>query len=427
MTASPPEVVVVAASILHPATDTLMGFDALLRRGRSALSPTALEPKGSTTVPAALLHAVEAKQWAANRTWLDPDEVRRLLRVTARATLPVWTACCTALETVTSAALTPAERRRTAVVIAGNNLALAQHARTAVAYAETPETTPAGHLLDCFDTDALGAVGEVTGCTGEGWQIGGSSAAGTLALIHADRLIRSGSAERCLVVAPVTDLAATDIGAFLRSGAMARLAAGQNAAQACRPFDIGRRGFAPAHAAAALLLEAEGQSTRRRKSLCWVLGQGVTTDGRRGTGPDPDGQAAAMATALERARLPSTAVDYVNAHATGSVAGDSSEATAIHRVLGGSANGPTVNATKAVTGHGLASAGLVEAIATLLQLRGGYCHATPNLTRPLEPTLRHVIGAARIAPVRVAISNSFAFGGLNASVVLASTPRSELP
>ncbi|MEU9349349.1 beta-ketoacyl synthase N-terminal-like domain-containing protein [Streptomyces sp. NPDC048278] len=416
-----------AASVLHPAAGTLADLDTLLRRSRSALSAVPLDREGNTTVPAALLRGPDVRQWAADRAWLDPADTRRLMRVCARATLPVWTACCTALETVTRAALTPAERGRTAVVVAGNNLALAQHARTAVAYAEAPETTPAGHLLDLFDTDVLGAVGEVTGCTGEGWQIGGSSAAGTLALIHADRMIRGGCAERCLVVAPVTDLAATDMGAFVRSGAMVRLAAGDDAALACRPFDVARRGFAPAHMAAAVLLETDGAVPRRGRRLGLLLGHGVTTDGRRGTGPDPDGQAAAMAAALERARLPGTAVDYVSAHATGSVAGDSSEATAIRRVLGSPGGGPLVNATKAVTGHGLAAAGLVEAIATLLQLRGGYCHATPNLDSPLEPALRHVIGEARSAPLRVAVSNSFAFGGLNASLVLALTPRSELP
>lgn len=427
MTTGPTEVAVAAASVLHPAADTLAGFDALLRRGRSTLIPTPLGPKGTATVPAALLHDTDVRQWAAGRAWLEPADARRLLRAAGRATLPVWTACCTALDVVTRAALTPAECRRTAVVVAGNNLALAQHAHIAVAYVDAPETTPAGHLLDCFDTDVLGAVGEVTGCTGEGWQIGGSSAAGTLALIHAARLIRGGHAERCLVVAPVTDLAATDMGAFVRAGAMARLADGDDAAAACRPFDVTRRGFAPAHAAAAVLLEAGERAPRGRERLGWLLGQGITTDGRRGAGPDPDGQAAAMAAAMDQARLPVTAVDYVSAHATGSVAGDGSEAIAIHRVLGGTGAGPLVNATKAITGHSLAAAGLVESIATLLQLRGGYCHATANLDTPLEPALRHVTGTARAATLRVAVKNSFAFGGLNASLVLASTPRSELP
>ncbi|TXC99868.1 polyketide beta-ketoacyl:ACP synthase [Streptomyces sp. ISID311] len=412
---------IVSASVLHPAATSLRQLDALLRHGRVALNAETIDPAGEMKVPAALLHDFNLRMWAARERRLG-DEVERLRRVAGRATLPVQTACCTALLAVAQAALTPAERARTAVVVAGNNFALADHALTSAAHASSPASTPAGHLLDCFDSDALGAVGEVTGCTGEGWLIGGSSAAGTLALIHADRLIRNGDAERCLVVAPVNELSPVDTAAFVRAGAMALLRAGDSPAQACRPFDETRQGFALAHIAAAVLLEHPRLARRRATNMGWILGHGVTTDGKRGTRPDVEGQARVMAAAVEKAGLSPAAVDYVNAHATGSVVGDVSEANAIARVFG-TAPGPVVNATKAITGHGMGAAGVIEAIATLLQLKGGYCHPTPNLTHPISPVLRHVSGHSMVERMHIAISNSFAFGGISASLMLALNPR----
>ncbi len=459
-------IAVTSAAVLHPAAATVTELDRVLRRGEPTLRPTPV-PGAGLVVPAAHLDGFDLRSWARSHC-ADPAGRDRLRRVAGRATLPVRTACCVALAACTAARLTEAEARDTSVVIAGNNLALGHQSRSAAAYAADPATVRAGHLLDCFDTDALGAVGEVTGCRGEGWPIGGSSAAGALALIHATRMVAAGQAPRCLVVAPVNDLSPVEIGAFVKAGAMTPVTAGGDAAAACRPFDESHDGIAVAQVAAAVLVEPASEAHRRGiRPLGRILGSGTSTDARRGTRPDTDGQVRAMRKALSDCGLAPSDIDYVNAHATGSAVGDDSEAAALAEVFGAGGStafgstdagstafgstafgltafgltafgstdagstavestaagatgidGPWVNSTKALLGHGLGAAGLVEAVATLLQLAGGYCHANPHLAKPVRTDLRFVTDTITRAPLRTALSNSFAFSGINASLVL---------
>ncbi|MFE9601439.1 beta-ketoacyl synthase N-terminal-like domain-containing protein [Streptomyces hokutonensis] len=427
------DIVVSSAGVLHPAADSVAELDRVLRDGEPALRATPV-PGAEFVVPAARLDSFDLRSWAQMHCD-DPGSRSRLRRVVGRATLPVRTACCVALAACTAARLTGAEARDTAVVIAGNNLALGHQSRSAAAYAADPSAIRAGHVLDCFDTDALGAVGEVTGCRGEGWPIGGSSAAGALALIQAARMVATGQALRCLVVAPVNDLSPVEISAFVKAGAMARVSAGGDATAGCRPFDESHDGFAAAHIAAAALIEPAPEAHRRGiRPLGRILGSGTGTDGRRGTRPETVGQIRAMHAALTDSGLAPSDIDYVSAHGTGSVIGDDSEAEALGAVFGvaegaeGTAGeGPLVNSTKAILGHGLGAAGLVEAITTLLQLTGGYCHANPGLTKPVRPDLRFVTDTITRTPLRAALSNSFAFSGINASLVLGRAAEEDSP
>ncbi|MEU3520614.1 beta-ketoacyl synthase N-terminal-like domain-containing protein [Streptomyces sp. NPDC006654] len=414
-----PDTVVTSASVLHPAATTVGELDRILRCGEPTLRRNALRG-GDLAVPAALLGDFDIRAWA--RTHCDPQQAAVLRRVAGRATVPVQTACCVAIAACTAAKLTPDEARDTAVVIAGNNLALSYQA---AASAAGPGAVRAGHLLNCFDTDALGAVGEVTGCTGEGWPIGGSSAAGTLALMHAARLVAGGIVPRCLVVAPVNDLSALEFSAFVKAGAMARLAPGQDAASACRPFDQTHDGFAAAHVAAAVLVESAAGARRRGvEPLGRVLGHAVGTDGRRTTQPDPAGQAGTMRVAIADSGLTPSDIDYVNTHGTGAPLGDDCEAAALAEVFAGTGT-PWINSTKALLGHGLGASGLLEAIATLLQLAGDYCHRHPFATAPVRPDLRFADDTAAHTRLRTAVSNSFAFSGINASLVLGRATTEE--
>ena len=412
---------VTSAAVLHPTAFTLTELDRALRSGVPALHAAAV-PGAQFVVPAAHLDGFDLRSWA--QTHCDSPQGRtRLQRVAARATLPVRTACCVALSACTAARLTSAEARDTTVLIAGNNLALGNQSRAAAAYAADPSASRAGHLLDCFDTDALGAVGEVTGCGGEGWPIGGSSAASALALIHATRMVATGQASRCLVVAPANDLSPVETSAFVKAGAMAQITEGRSPAEACRPFDTSHNGFAAAHIAAAVLIEHPSQAHRRGiRPLGRILGSATTTDGRRGTQPDTAGQIRAMRAALSNSGLAPADIDYVNAHGTGAALGDDSEAAALAAVFSTAdrplGDGPWINSTKALLGHGLGAAGLIETIATLLQLAGGYCHANPHLTDPVRPDLRFAHRSLTRTPLHTALSNSFAFSGINASLVL---------
>jgi 3-oxoacyl-[acyl-carrier-protein] synthase II len=187
----------------------------------------------------------------------------------------------------------------------------------------------------------------------------------------------------------------------------------------CRPFDRDRRGMSIGEAAAFLVLE-EAQHCRARGGPSYgeFLGAGMTTDAHHVTAPHPEGEGMlrAMHLALDAAGVPASAIGYVNAHGTGTVQNDRVEASALQRVFG--EGSVLVSSTKSMVGHTMAAAGTVEAIATLLALQHGLIPPTANL-RHLDPDVPFdcVPGVARPAPIEVALSNSFGFGGQNVSLV----------
>jgi malonyl-ACP decarboxylase len=318
-----------------------------------------------------------------------------------RGPLPARSAVEVAVTAVADAGLTPAQLDDAALFVAGNNLAVDYHAQVWRRFHERPGSVRPSHGLSYLDTDVVGAVSAATGIRGEGCTVGGASASGTLAVIAASRLIRAGAADVCVVVAPANELSAAERHALLASGAM-------TGDEVCRPFDARRNGFVFRQAAAAVVLQRGG------RPLAWLAGHGQRLDGRRGTEPDAAGQAAALRRALADAAVAPSEVDYVNAHGTGSVAGDAAEAAALVDVFG---TGPVVNSTKGLVGHGLGAAGLTELVATILQLRGGFVHGNPNLHTPLPgPRLSSRDGVEQ--RLRVAVSNSVAFSGINAALVL---------
>ena len=123
-----------------------------------------------------------------------------------------------------------------------------------------------------------------------------------------------------------------------------------------------------------------------------------------------------MVEALEESEVDPGAVEYVNAHATGTAAGDAVECAALGEVF--PSPGPWINSSKSLLGHGFCAAGLVEAAATVVQLEGGFLHPNLNLSRPIDERLRFVGSRARVGEVRLALSNSYSYGGLHAGIVL---------
>ena len=187
----------------------------------------------------------------------------------------------------------------------------------------------------------------------------------------------------------------------------------------CRPFDRDRRGMSIGEAAAFMVLE-EAERCRARGGPIYgeFLGAGMTTDAHHVTAPHPEGEGMirAMHLALDAAGVPASAIGYVNAHGTGTSQNDRVEALALSRVFG--EGRVLVSSTKSMVGHTMAAAGTVEAIATLLALQHGLIPPTANL-RQLDPAVPFdcVPGVARPAPVEMALSNSFGFGGQNVSLV----------
>lgn len=190
-----------------------------------------------------------------------------------------------------------------------------------------------------------------------------------------------------------------------------------------RPFDKGRDGFVIAEGAGILILESETSAKARGAEILGeIIGYGATADAYHLTQPAPEGEGAqrALNIALKDAALAPSEVDYVNAHATSTPTGDTQELSALRAIFGAHASeGLKISATKSMTGHLLGAAGGLEAIVALKAIQTGVIPPTINLDDPDEATvgLNLVPNTAQEHAVRTAVSNSFGFGGTNATLV----------
>jgi len=188
----------------------------------------------------------------------------------------------------------------------------------------------------------------------------------------------------------------------------------------CKPFSVERRGLSLGEGAAMLVLENwEHAVARGAVILGEIIGFGMSSDAHHITQPCVDGPANAMTWALRDAALEPGAIDYINAHGTGTQSNDITESQAIRAVFGTKTESVAVSSTKSMHGHTLGAAGAIEAVATLLALRHGVVPPTANVSA-IDPAcaLRVVHSEPLQARLEVALSNTFAFGGLNASLVL---------
>jgi nodulation protein E len=184
----------------------------------------------------------------------------------------------------------------------------------------------------------------------------------------------------------------------------------------CRPFSIDRKGMIIAEGAAILVLESlEHARARGAEILAEVIGFGMSADSKDLLAPDPNGMSRAIKATLKDAGLAPDAVDYINAHGTGTTANDTAETAALHLSFGGHAPKLAISSIKSVVGHALGAAGALEFVATVMSIRDGVAPPTMNYLGP-DPDcdLDYVPNEARRMPVRAALSSSFAFGGLNA-------------
>jgi 3-oxoacyl-[acyl-carrier-protein] synthase II len=229
---------------------------------------------------------------------------------------------------------------------------------------------------------------------------------------EADTMIAGGSE------AVVTELA---IGGFASARALSTR--NDDPASASRPWDKDRDGFVLGEGAGAVVLEEYEQAKARGARIyCEVLGYGLSADAFHMTAPSEDGDGAfrCMRNALQDAGVGPAEVNYINAHGTSTPLGDIAETKAVKRLLGAHAAKVAVNSTKSMTGHLLGAAGAVEVVFTALALRDQVSPPTINLRTPdPECDLDYVPNVARKMPIRVALSNSFGFGGTNATLVLA--------
>ena len=247
-------------------------------------------------------------------------------------------------------------------------------------------------------------------------------AAGTHAVGEATRFIRDGSAD--VVLAGGAEAAVTPIAmaAFARMGALSSRT--DDPARASRPFDPERDGFVMGEGAGFLVLERWDRAEARGARIYGeILGYGRNTDAHHITAPSPDGSGAVacMELALEDAGVGGVDIGHVNAHGTSTPLNDAAEAEALVKVFAG--NPPPVTSTKGVTGHLIGAAGAVEAVAAILASRDGLVPPTANHERTDPAVTVDVVSGSPRAATGPVLSNSFGFGGHNATLVLRATEQ----
>lgn len=241
------------------------------------------------------------------------------------------------------------------------------------------------------------------------------------AIADAARIIERGDADLMITGGAEATITPASLAGFCSARAMSTR--NDDPTRASRPFDLNRDGFVMGEGAGILVIESLDHARKRGATILGeILGTGMSADAYHITAPAPLGEGAArsMRAALNDAGIQSTDVDYVNTHGTSTDLGDVCETEAIHSVFGDHSRKLVTNSTKSMIGHLLGAAGGVELIACVQSLRTGKIHPTINLETP-DPKcdLNYTPNQAVDHPIRIAISNSFGFGGHNATVVAA--------
>ncbi|MDG6778283.1 beta-ketoacyl-ACP synthase II [Thiomicrorhabdus sp. zzn3] len=258
------------------------------------------------------------------------------------------------------------------------------------------------------------------GLKGPNMAIGTACATGTHSIGDAARMIQFGDAD--VMVAGGAEYATTELGLGGFAAARALSTRNDNPQAASRPWDKDRDGFVLSDGAGAVVLEEyEHAKARGAKIYAEVLGFGMSGDAYHMTLPAQGGEGAArcMQAALQNAGLDKSKIGYINAHGTSTPAGDVCETMAVKSTFGDHAYNLAMSSTKSMTGHALGAAGAMEAVFTALALHEQKLPPTINLENPEEGCdLDYVANEARDASIDYALSNSFGFGGTNASLVL---------
>jgi 3-oxoacyl-[acyl-carrier-protein] synthase II len=351
---------------------------------------------------------------------LDPKELRRLSRFQQFALV----AAAEAMADAGLSAMEGPEAERTGVIVGSGigGLGLMEEQHTVLLERGPGRVSPflvAGMIVDL----AAGHIAIRYGLTGINYATVSACATGNHSIGEACEAIRRGSADT--VLAGGVDAGCTPLGLAGFCAARALSTRNDDPQGASRPFDVGRDGFVIGEGGAILVLEEWEHAVARGADIrAEVLGYGASEDAYHMTAPHPQGLGAkrSMRLALEQAGLSPKDVGYINAHGTSTELGDISETMAVKEVFG--ADVPPMSSTKSMTGHLLGGAGAVEAVFCVRVLQTGILPPTINLTDS-DPAcdLDYVANVARKTDPAIVASNSFGFGGHNATLVFGRADR----
>lgn len=417
---APTPVVVTGVGTVNALAGDAPAFAKALRDGRCGIGLAA--PFGETQGQwvAAPLAGFDWREAIGRHEGSLPECVTRARKVLRNNTPSARLSAAAAFEAVRQARLVQDgfAPERIGIVVAGSNLHQ-QLAWDGARRREAGGTVDPRYGLSFLDSGQVGSLGEIFCLRGLGYSVGAASASGQMAIFQAWHWLRSGVLDACLVVGASMDLSPLELEGFALLGALGGDGYAERPEQACRPFDRDHRGFIWGQGSGALVLERQDLAAARGvPSLGEIRGAAIAMDGNHLPDSSLDGEVRAMRDALAAAGLGAADIDYVNAHGTSTPLGDRTECAALRAVLGQRAAAVWVNSTKSLIGHCLSAAGVIEAIACLLQLNGGFLHPNLNLLAPIDSELRFVGRQAVAGTFSTALSNGFGFGGFNGSLVL---------
>ena len=313
-----------------------------------------------------------------------------------------------------------ADRERTGVMIGSGIGGLQTIAETAVLIDKRgPRRVSPFFIPGALINLVSGQVSIKYGFKGPNHAVVTACSTGAHAIGDASRLIMFGDADVMVAGGAESSICEIGIAGFNACKALSTKSEA-DPTKASRPYDADRDGFVMGEGAGVVVLEElEHAKARGAKIYAEVLGYGMSGDAYHITAPSETGEGGerSMRAALKNAGLEPSAIDYINAHGTSTMA-DTIELSAVERLLGDAASGVTMSSTKSSTGHLLGAAGAIEAIFSILAIRDQVAPPTINLDNPAEDTPIDLAPNAKVErQINVALSNSFGFGGTNASVV----------
>ncbi|APX24288.1 MAG: beta-ketoacyl-[acyl-carrier-protein] synthase II [Rhodobacteraceae bacterium] len=410
-------VVVTGLGLVTPLADGVEKSWERILDGKSGAGPiTGFDPEGLATTYACEVPLGEGEGEFNVNAYMEPKEQRKVDTF-------ILFGLAAAQQAVEDAGWTPEDREgqeRTGVLIGSGIGGLNSIANTAVMMEQkgprrvSPFFVP-GALINLIS----GQVSIKYGFKGPNHSVVTACSTGAHAIGDAMRLIKYGDADVMVAGGAEAAICKIGIAGFNACKALSTKRA-DDPEKASRPYDADRDGFVMGEGAGVVVLEEyEHAKARGAKIYAEVIGYGLSGDAYHITAPSEDGDGAerSMRAALKSAGLAPSDIDYINAHGTSTMA-DTIELGAVERMLGDHAKNVTMSSTKSATGHLLGAAGAIEAIFSILAIRDQVAPPTINLDNPaVETPLDLAPNAKRPRDVKYALSNSFGFGGTNASVI----------
>jgi malonyl-ACP decarboxylase len=416
MTGSARRVAITGMGVVCSIASDIEKFRSAIRDGRCGIHR--LQPENTSVQFGGTLGNFDFDTWLDQLSSTPAPLFKRARKVLANTTVSTKWSVCSALQTVLSSEhhYLEADGAPCGLIVAGSNLALNYTARNWSAFSTGNHFNPR-YAMSFWDTNQLGCLSDILSLHGPGMTVGAAAASGNAAIFQAFHWLRSGIVKRCLVVGAGVEFSELELEGFALLGAAFSGPGASEPDKVCRPFDKAHAGFVFGEGSAAVVLESF-ETDCPKPFFAEISGASLILDGTHLPEPSVDGEVRSMQAALSAADISPDQIGYLNAHGTGTPAGDRTECLAIKSVFQEHARELAVNSTKALTGHCFSASAVIELIACVLQLNGGFAHPNRNLENPIDPAMRFVGSQAEALTAEHSLSNAFGFGGINSSLVI---------